>query len=661
MAPADGVSHPDELTPEQAAAVREHLKEVITSQEFVGSKRSQDFLQLIVEHVLAGRLDSLRERMIGAEMFGRPIDYDTANDAVVRVKATEVRKKLAQYYLGLSKPPRVRIEIPAGSYVAKFHWDKPEESAQAEPAIAAPGSESLAPSEDALPSEQQRFRRFSTERLRRLPHKRLVASLAVVLLAIVAYLGFRAFSNRSDATSQVHSIAILPLENLSGDPQQEYFAEGMTDELITDLGQVSALRVISRTSVMTYRGSKKLLPEIARELRVDAVVEGSVLREGDQVRITAQLIDARTDQHIWSQSYVRDLDNVLALQGEVAQAIADQVSIEVTPREQARLSRERPVYSEAQDLYWLGVHMLNTGEPRNAMGYLQESVDKDPNFASAHTALANAYGWLGEAGWLSYSEAFTKQKAEASKAIAIDGALPEAHTELANAEMNLNWDWKTAESELKRAIALNPNLAAAHSAYAFYLLRVGRGHEGLAEINRQLELDPVSARSFTGAAFAYYFSRRYEEALVYAHRAERIGPNPVDFFFPFGIIYSEKGEYGKAVHNFRQLGDQPHALGHLGNAYARMGKPEEARAILPKLVDRVAKDGLGRYEIALIYAGLGEKAQAVDWLEKALAAHDKGMTYLKIDPCVDPLRDDPRFWDLMRTVGLPVSGVRLAK
>jgi TolB-like protein len=658
MIPADAGSEPEELDPEQAAAVREHLKEVIASQEFASSKRSQYFLQLIVEHVLAGRFDNLRERMIGAEMFGRPIDYDTANDAVVRVKATEVRKRLAQYYLGLTKPPRVRIEIPAGTYVAKFHWEKPEETAVAEPAATAPGAESVSPSEDALPSEQPPlFRRFFRERSRRT----VAAFAAVVLLAIVAYLGFRAFSNRSGATSQVRSIAILPLENLSGDPQQEYFADGMTDELITDLGQVSALRVISRTSVMTYKGSKKLLPEIARELGVDAVVEGSILRGGDQVRITAQLIDARTDQHIWSQSYVRDLDNVLALQGEVAQAIADQISIEVTPREQARLSRERPAYSEAQDLYWLGVHMLNIGEPRNAMGYLQESVDKDPDFASAHTALANAYGSLGEAGWLPYSEAFAKQKAEASKAIAIDEALPEAHTELANAEMNLNWDWKTAERELKQAIALNPNLAAAHSAYAFYLLRVGRGHEGLAEVKRQLELDPASARSFTGAAFAYYFSRRYDEALAYTHRAERIQPSPVDFLFPFGAIYSEKGEYAKAVHNFEQLGDQPHALGHLGNVYGRMGKPEEARAILPKLVDRIAKDGLGRYEIALIYAGLGEKAQAVAWLEKALAAHDKGMTYLKIDPCVDPLRDDPRFWDLVRMVGLPVSGVRLAK
>ena len=658
MAPADAGSEPEELDPEQAAAVREHLKEVIASQEFASSKRSQDFLQLIVEHALAGRFDNLRERMIGAEMFGRPIDYDTANDAVVRVKATEVRKRLAQYYLGLAKPPRVRIEIPAGTYVSKFHWEKPEETAVAEPAIAASGAEFLSPSGDALPSEQQPFfRRFFRER----PRRMVAASAAVVLLATVAYLGFRAFSNRSGATSQVHSIAILPLENLSGDPQQEYFADGMTDELITDLGQVSALRVISRTSVMTYKGSKKLLPEIARELGVDAVVEGSVLRGGDQVRITAQLIDARTDEHIWSQSYVRDLGNVLALQGEVAQAIADQISIEVTPREQARLSRERPAYTEAQDLYWLGVHMLNSGEPRNAMGYLQESVDKDPNFASAHTALANAYGSLGEAGWLSYSEAFAKQKAEASKAIAIDGALPEAHTELANAEMNLNWDWKTAESELKRAIVLNPNLAAAHSAYAFYLLRVGRVNEGLAAIKRQLELDPVSARSFTGAAYAYYFSRRYDEALAYAHRAERIEPNPVSFLFPFGAIYSEKGEYAKAVHNFQQLGDQPHALGHLGNVYGRMGKPEEARAILPKLADRIAKDGLGRYEIALIYAGLGEKAEAVAWLEKALVAHDKGMTYLKIDPCVDPLRDDPRFWDLVRTVGLPVSGVRLAK
>ncbi len=250
------------------------------------------------------------------------------------------------------------------------------------------------------------------------------------------------------------------------------------------------------------------------------------------------------------------------------------------------------------------------------MEYLEESIDKDPDFVRAHTALANAYGWLGEAGWLPYNEAFSRQKEEARKAIEMDDALPEGHAELASAELNLNWAWSRAEAELQRSIALNPNYAAGHAAYAFYLLRVGRIAEGLAEIERQLELDPVSGESFRGAGFAYYFARRYNEALAHIHHAYRIQANPADFLFPFGVIYTEKGEYAKAVQNFQQLGDQPHALGHLGNLYARMGKGEEARAILPKLEERVAKDGLGRYEMALIYSGLGDKDHAFAWLEK---------------------------------------------
>ncbi len=642
MALADPVSEPDALSPERIAAVREHLKEVNASPAFAGSRRAQDFLQLIVEHALAGRYDDLRERMIGAEMFGRPIDYDTANDAVVRVKATEVRKKLAQYYSGPTTPPAVRIEIPAGSYVPKFHWNAGQAPAEEKPAYVGAATEVATP--PGMTSRRPAGRRGNW----------LAIAAALILLAVILYLGLKAFFNRSGSAREIHSIAILPLENLSGDPQQEFFADGMTDELITDLGQVSALRVISRTSAMTYKGTKKTLPQIARELGVDAVVEGSVLREGNQVRITAQLINARTDRHIWARSYVRDLTSVLALQGEVAQAIADQVSIQLTPQEQARLTRARPVNTEAQDMYLLGAHTLNAGDPRRAVEYLQESVDKDPGFAPAHAALANAYGWLGEAGWLPYNEAFVRQKAEASKAIELDDVLAEGHAELASAEMNLSWAWNTAEGELKRALVLNPNLASVHATYAFYLLRVGRATEGLAEIKRDLELDPVSGRSFLNAGFAYYFARRYDEALAFTQRAYALEPVPADFLFPFGVIYTEKGDYAKAVHNFQQLGDQPHALGHLGNLYARMGKVAEARAILPKLEQRVTKDGLGRYEIALIYAGLGDKDQAFAWLEQSVAAHDKGMTYLKIDPCLDPLRKDPRFRHLIQRVELPL-------
>ena len=656
MSLADPVSQPDELGPERVGLVRDHLKEITASQAFAGSKRAQDFLRLIVEHALAGRFDDLRERMIGAEMFGRPIDYDTANDAVVRVKATEVRKKLAQYYRELTKPPIVRIDIPSGTYVPKFHWDSPAESASSDPQATSllPETSSIPPEQKQLSSQQNSLPAVTPEQNRRILPRWLVVAAVLFLLAIMGYITFKAYSKWAAVNRDIHSIAILPLQNLSGDPQQDYFADGMTDELITDLGQVSALRVISRTSVMTYKGTNKKLPEIARELGVDAVVEGSVIREGKQVRITAQLIDAKTDRHIWAHSYVRDVTSVLALQGEVAQAIADEVSVKMTPQEQARLTRVRPINAEAQDLYLLGVHMLNAGEPRKAVDYLQQSIAKDAGFAPAHAALANAYGWLGEAGWLPYSEAFVRQKEEASKAIELDDALPEGHAELAGAEMNLDWAWDTAERELKRALALNPNLASVHATYAFYLERMGRIPEGLAEIKRDLALDPVSNRSFMNAGFADYFARRYDAALINTQRAYSIEPNPAVFYFPLGVIYAEKGDYARAVQNFQGLGEQPHALGHLGNLYARVGRTADARAILPKLEQHIEKTGVGRYEIALVYAGLNEKDQAFAWLDKALASHDKGLTYLKIDPCLDPLRSDPRFHDLLRHVGLPL-------
>src|ERR1700724_15581 len=315
MSTTDPVSMPGGLSPEETGLVRDHLKEVIASRAFSGSKRAQDFLQLVVEHALAGRFDSLRERMIGAEMFGRRIDYDTANDALVRVKATEGRRKLAQYYQESTKPPLVRIELPSGSYVPKFHWEPlpdphpgphPEDHPPAPPeppAMAAPG---------------ETFRQRSV----------VAGTLAALaLIAAIGYIGFKVWPRRSPPEPEHHAIAVLPLQNLSGDPRQDYFADSMTEELIADLGQVSASRVISRTSTMTYKGTTKTLPQIARELGVDTVVEGSVLRQGNQVRITAQLIDARTDHHLWARSYVRDLNDVLTLQAEVARTIAGQVRI----------------------------------------------------------------------------------------------------------------------------------------------------------------------------------------------------------------------------------------------------------------------------------------------------------------------------------------------
>ena len=636
---------------ERAASVRDHLQQVLGSDAFKGGKRAQDFLQLVVEHALAGRLDHLRERMLGAEMFGRPIDYDTANDAVVRVKATEVRKRLTQYYQGLPSPPPVRIELSAGSYVPQFSFEAKAQAIPAIPVVPLPSQAETRPA--PLPGEPVASATTSRPGPARPATFRWTLPLAV--LVILAAAGFFTVQQWKHlfSSQRIRSIAILPLVNLSGDPSQEYFADGMTEELTTELGQVSSLRVISRTSTMTYKGTKKTLPEIASELHVDGIVEGSIGREGNRIRITTQLIDSKTDQHIWAHSYDRDMTSVLQLQSDVARAIADQVRIELSPQEQARLSRTQLVNPEAVELYLQAIQRLNIGNPRTAIDFLRQAIQKDPNYAPAHASLANAYGWMGEAGWMPYAEAFSQQKAEALKAIEIDDSRPEPHLELGIAAMNQSWDWATQHKEFQRALELNPNASTVHWAYANYLDRVGRPNEAVAEAKLALQLDPVSSRSFMNTGFIYYFARQYDQALTQMQQSAQLGADPKEILFPLGDIYVEKGMYDQGIQEFQKLGDPPHAVGHMGNAFARQGHATEARAAIEKLKQQLDKTGIGRYEIALVYAGLKENDNAFEWLEKAYQAHDKGLTYLKIDPCLDPLRSDPRFQDLIKRVGIP--------
>ena len=658
MSTADSTWKPDVLSSEQIGLVRLHLKDVVASHAFAGSKRTQDFLHLIVEHALEGEVDSLRERMIGAEMFGRPVNYDTGNDSVVRVKATEVRKRLSQYYLETDETPAVRIELPSGSYVPRFTFvplrtTAPPKSevvplTSAQQTIAHGNGQAL-----ELPAARvAEAPRPPVQKLRRSPRILVGVVIGFALIALAGFAGFMKWYSDSHARQEIRSIAILPLKNLSGDPGQEFFADGMTEELINDLGQVSTLRVISMTSAMTYKGTKKKLPEIARELAVGGVVEGSVQREGNQVRISAQLIDARTDRPIWAHTYVRDMTSVLDLQGEVAKAIADEISITVTPLEQARLARGRPIDPEAQDSYLHGILQLDADDCKSAIDYFNQALARDPNYAQAHAALANCYGRLGESGQMAYKNAFSKQKSEATRAIELDDSLPEGHAELANSAMTLDWDWAAAATEFHRALELNPNSAIIHQKYAFYLVRTGQQREALAEVERGVDLDPVSGRSFHYEGFIDYFSRQYDQALSLVRTVRELDINPPDWSFLLGDIYAEKSMYAESISEFLKSGNGPDSLGHLGNAYARAGQVDMARKTISQLEEHVRKNGVGRYEIALVYAGLGKKQEAFKWLEEAYNAHDVGLVYLKIDPCLDPLRSDPRFDDLLRRVGL---------
>lgn len=625
--------------PEQRLAVLRHLDELLGSQAFAGSRRSQDFLRFVVQHALDGDNDSLRERMIGAELFGRPVSYDTGSDSVVRVRASELRKKLSRYYGSeCEDEPPVRIELPSGSYVPHFCFADEQELPN--PQTATPEPEVKSPPPAALAPQKKGFSR------------RQIWALAAVLCAVALslYSGLRLWQRFHRGA--IHAVAILPLENLSGIASQEYFADGMTEELINDLGQVSTLRVISLTSSMSYKGSKKTLPQIARELGVDAVVEGGVMREGDQVRISTQLIDGRSDRPLWAHTYVRPLNSDLAWQGEVAQAIAEEVSTAITPQEQARLTRKRPLDPQAQDLYLHGVLLRENNDCAQAAGYFNRAIQRDPGYAQAHSALASCYGMMGESGHMPYREAFTRQNAEARRAVELDDSLSEAHAELANSAMTLAWDWPRAEQEFRRALELNSNSATSHLKYAFYLVRTGHQHEALAEVERAVELDPVSASTLHTEAFIYYFSRQYSQALYASQTAEGLKLNLSDRNFLLGDVQVEKGNYSEAIANFLRAGKDPYTLGHLGNAYARAGRTAEALKAITELKNRVQTEGVGRYEIALIYTGLGDKTEALKWLDEAAQAHDVGLVYLKVDPCLDPLRSEAPFNALQARVGL---------
>jgi TolB-like protein/Tfp pilus assembly protein PilF/tRNA A-37 threonylcarbamoyl transferase component Bud32 len=475
--------------------------------------------------------------------------------------------------------------------------------------------------------------------------------LGAVLIAFnVAGLRDRVLG-RAAPTPKIESIAILPLENLTGDPGQEYFVDGMTDALIAELGQIGSLRVISRTSAMRYKKTDKPLPQIAKELNVDALIEGSVLRSGDRVRVTAQLIGAVPERHLWARSYERDLRDVLSLQSEVARAIADEVKANVTPELHARLARARPVNPEAMELYLKGADWMSRGQAKKALEYFEQAVQKDPNFAQGYGALAWSYSSLGDQVLLPSVEAYAKLKAAARKALELDDSLPEAHLLLAEALYAGDWDWAGAEREFQRALELNPNHEFAHRWYDWYLLLVGRTQDAFTHERRALEINPTAPWRYGNLGELHMFSRQYDQALDLFQRQQEVAPS-ASLHFGKGVAYREKGMYKEAIAEFLQAPDDPRRLGHGGNAYARAGQKAEAEKNLRKLIE-LSKQNVGTYEVALVYAGLSEKDLAFEWLEKACKVRDKGMLFLKVDPTLDPLRSDPRFQDLLRRMNFP--------
>lgn len=504
--------------------------------------------------------------------------------------------------------------------------------------------------------------RTAAEVLRRA--KLRIVAIAVTIAVIVIGLASAAWrwrEARALAARPISSLAVLPLEDLSGEPRQDYFADGMTDEVITELGKLGALRVISRTSAMQYKGAHKPLDEIARELNVDAVVEGSVLRSGDHVRITAQLIRAMPEKHLWAESYEGDLSSVLTLQREVANAIANAIQVKLTPNEQEHLASRLPINPQAHEAYLLGRYFWNrrTEEGLNkAIDYFQQATEKDSSYAPAYAGLADAYGLLGfaEYGALSPKEAVPKAEAAANRALKIDETLAEAHTALGAIKHRFEWDWPGAEREFKRAIELNPNYATAYHWYALYLASVGRMDEAVTVAKRGRELDPLSLIVNTGFGRVLYCARRHDEAIEQLSRTLELDPSfPVAHYWR-GLAYEQKGMHKEAIADLvqlRTLSVSPLRIAGLGNVYAVSGEKGKAQAILSELEDLSRKRYVSPYDMAAIYSGLGDKDQTFRWLEKTYEEREGALVYLNVEPMFDTVRSDPRFKDLVHRIGLP--------
>jgi len=459
---------------------------------------------------------------------------------------------------------------------------------------------------------------------------------------------------------QIRSIAVLPLENLSGNPAEEYFADGMTEALITDLAKIRDLRVISRTSVMSYKSAQKPLPEIARTLKVDAVVEGAVVRSGNHVRITAQLISAATDQHLWAEEYDRDLPDIISLQNEVASAIVREIRVTLTPEQQRVLASRPAVSPVAYEAYLKGRYSWNqrTEEGmRKGIEFFQQAIELDPTNALAYSGLADCYTGLGYLSYLAPKDAFPPARAAATRAIELDSTLAEPHASLGYTKLYYEWDWAGAEREFRSAIALNPNYATGHDWYSVYLTAMGRHEEALAEIRRAQELDPLSLAINTDIGFEAYYSGRYDDAVRQLHSVLTVNSGFPLAHLWLGRTYQQMSMYSQAIAEYDKaqivLGDWPVTLAAIGNASGFSGERAKATQTLKKLQELSRQEYVTAYGVALVYASLGEKDQAFDWLEKGVQERTHWLVWLKLDPRWEKIRFDPRFGSILHRVGLP--------
>ena len=471
--------------------------------------------------------------------------------------------------------------------------------------------------------------------------------------------------NTSDsAPLEKNRLAVLPFSNISTRTADEYFSDGMTEELIATLSRIKDLGVIARTSIIRYKGLSKPITEIAKELRVGTILEGSVRVSGKKLRIAAQLIDSATEEHLWSEVYDRDLEDVFAIQTDIARRIAKALRIKILKNDSLRLERKATGIPAAYSLYLRGRHSLNTRTEmglKDAIRDFERAIKEDPSFALAYTGLADAYSILASYSleYVPPREAFPKAKIAAEKALALDDHLAEAHTSLGMIKFYYDWDWAGAEAEFKRALELNPGYPQAHQYYADLVKSFGRFDEALAEMQEALSLDPLSYSANTGIGHVLYLSREYDRAIAHYGKVIESDPTFVPARLWFGRPYLQKGMFKEAIEQVEEAVKLSHettvSLATLGQAYAAAGRMTDARKILDKLLTRGAEQYVPSYWIALVYTSMGNKDKAVEYLEKALLERSSWLVWANVEPRFDTLRPDPRFDSLLTRIGFEPS------